>query len=64
MGHDGRAVAGVTWPRRRPWEGRITCDGVEEHEVLKVGDLPPLPALGHVGRFEQLPRGSHGDAPE
>ena len=23
-------------------------DGVEEHEVLKVGDLPPLPLLGHV----------------
>jgi len=27
---------------------RPAGDGVEEHEVLKVGDLPPLPLLGHV----------------
>ena len=27
-------------------------DGVEEHEVLEVGDLPPLPLLRHVSRPE------------
>lgn len=43
--------------------GVLTRDGVEEHEVLEVGDLPPLPALGHVGRFEKLPRGGKGDPP-
>lgn len=41
----------------------FTRDGVEEHEVLEVGDLPPLPALGHVGGFEKLPWGGEGDAP-
>lgn len=41
--------------------GVLTRDGVEEHEVLEVGDLPPLPALGHVGRFEKLPWGGKGD---
>lgn len=41
----------------------LTCDGVEEHEVLEVGDLPPLPALGHVGRLEELPGCRHGDTP-
>lgn len=40
-----------------------TRNGVEEHEVLEVGDLPPLPALGHVGRFEKLPWGGEGDPP-
>lgn len=35
----------------------LTCDGVEKHEVLEVRDLPPLPALGHVGGLEQLSRG-------
>ena len=29
---------------------------VEEHQILKVGDLSPLPLLGHVGSPEQLPR--------
>lgn len=43
--------------------GILTCGSVEKHEVLEVGDLPPLPALGHVGRFEKLPRGGQGDAP-
>ncbi len=43
--------------------GILTCDGVEKHEVLKVGDLSPLPALGHVGGFEKLPRGGQRDAP-
>lgn len=43
--------------------GALTCDGVEKHEVLEVGDLPPLPALGHVGRFEKLPRGGKRDPP-
>lgn len=32
----------------------LTSDGVDEDEVFKVGDLPPLPALGHVGGFEKL----------
>ena len=31
-----------------------TCNSVEEHEVLKVGDLSPLPALRHVGRLKEL----------
>ncbi len=31
-------------------------DGVEEHEVLEVGDFSPLPLLGHVGCPEELPR--------
>ena len=30
------------------------ADHVEIHEVLEVGDLAPLPALGHVGRAEEL----------
>ena len=34
----------------------ITRDGVEKDEVFKVGDLSPLPALGHVRCFEQLLR--------
>lgn len=49
--------------RRVSCSGALTRDGVEEHEVLEVGDLPPLPALGHVGRFEKLPRGGQGDPP-
>lgn len=32
----------------------LTRDGVEEDEVLEVGYLPSLPALRHVGGFEQL----------
>lgn len=28
---------------------RQTCDRVEEHEVLKIRDLPALPLLSHVG---------------
>lgn len=39
--------------------GILTCDSVEKHEVLKVGNLSPLPALGHVGGFEKLSRGGH-----
>lgn len=35
----------------------FTCDGIEKHEVLEVRDLPPLPALGHVGRLKELSRG-------
>lgn len=42
----------------------FTCNGVEEHEVLKVGDLSPLPALRHVGRLEELTRGCQGNPPE
>ena len=33
-----------------------TGDGVEKHEILEVGYLSPLPALRHVGHFEQLLR--------
>ena len=33
-----------------------TCQGVDAHEVLKVGDLPPLPLPGDVGLGEQLRR--------
>ena len=44
--------------------GVRTCNSVEKCEVLKVGDLSPLPALGHVGGFEKLPRGGQGDASE
>lgn len=40
-----------------------TCNSVEEHEVLKVGDLSPLPALRHVGRLEELTRGGQGNPP-
>lgn len=32
--------------------GVLTRDGVEEDEVLKVGYLSALPALGHVGGLE------------
>lgn len=32
----------------------FTRYGVEEHEVLKVGDLSSLPALGHVGGLVEL----------
>lgn len=35
----------------------LTCNCVEKHEVLEVRDLPPLPALGHVGGLEELSRG-------
>lgn len=42
----------------------FTCDGVEEHEILKVGDLSPLPALSHVGGLEELTRGGQGNPPE
>lgn len=41
----------------------FTCNGVEEHEVLKVGDLSSLPALRHVGRLEQLTRGGQRNPP-
>lgn len=44
-------------------EGVLTRDGVEENEVLKVGDFPTLPTLGHVGRFEQLLWCRQGDSP-
>lgn len=43
--------------------GGLTRDGVEEDEVLKVGYLPSLPALSHVGCFEQLLRCGERDAP-
>ena len=42
----------------------FTCNSVEEHEVLKVGDLSPLPALSHVRRLEELTRGCQGNPPE
>lgn len=42
----------------------FTCNSVEEHEVLKVGDLSPLPALSHVGRLEELTRSGQGNPPE
>lgn len=41
----------------------FTCNGVEEHEVLKIGDLSPLPALRHVGGLEELTRGGQGNPP-
>lgn len=41
----------------------FTCNSVEEHEVLKVGDLSPLPALCHVGGLEELTRGGQGNPP-
>ncbi len=41
----------------------FTCNSVEEHEVLKVGDLSPLPALRHVGRLEELTRCRQGNPP-
>lgn len=41
----------------------LTRDGVEEDEVLEVGYLPSLPALSHVGGFEQLLRCGKRDAP-
>lgn len=34
------------------FDGILTRDGVEKDEVLKVGNLTTLPALGHVGCFE------------
>lgn len=34
----------------------LTCNGIEKHEVLEIRDLPPLPALGHVGGLEELSR--------
>jgi hypothetical protein len=40
----------------------LTCDCIQEHEVLEVGDLTTLPLLGHVGVPHQLPRGHHGGA--
>lgn len=43
--------------------GILTRDGVEEDEVLEVGDLPSLPALSHVGRFEKLLGCGKRDAP-
>lgn len=42
----------------------FTCDGVKEHEVLKVGDFSPLPSLRHVGRLEELTRRRQGDTSE
>lgn len=36
----------------------LTCNSVEEHEVLEVRDFSPLPALRHVRRLEQLTRSS------
>lgn len=41
----------------------LTRDGVEEDEVLEVGYLPSLPALSHVGGFEQLLWCGQRDAP-
>lgn len=41
----------------------LTCDGVQEHQVLEVGDLPPLPALRHVGGLVQLPGRGQRDPP-
>lgn len=32
----------------------FTRDGVEEHEVFKVGDLSSLPTLGHARCLVQL----------
>lgn len=32
----------------------LTSDGVDKDEVFKVSYLSPLPALGHVRRFEKL----------
>ncbi len=42
---------------------RQTCDRVEEHEVLKIRDLPALPLLSHVGWTHQLPRWHHRSSP-
>ena len=36
-----------------------TCDGVEEHEILKIGNLTALPFLRHVGGAHELPRRHH-----
>ena len=46
-------------------EGRgcLTCYGVKEHQVLEVGDLPPLPALRHVGGLVQLSGRGQRDPP-
>lgn len=41
----------------------LTCNSVEEHEVLKVGDLSPLPALRHVGGLEELTWGGQWNPP-
>lgn len=51
-------------PEREKIKETFTCNGVEEHEVLKVGDLSPLPALSHVGRLEELTRGGQGNPPD
>ena len=50
-------------PQQSRASGVFTRGRVEEREVLEVGDLSPLPALGHVGGFEKLPRRGQGDAP-
>lgn len=42
---------------------QLTSDGVEEHEVLEVGDLSPLPLLRHVGVAHQLASRHHGGPP-
>lgn len=39
----------------------FTRDGVKEYEILKVGDLPSLPALGHVRGLIQLFRAGQRD---
>lgn len=65
-----QVIVGPTWrEKRKKWNRRClrgqdwdlihvvdvpTSDGVDEDEVFKVGYLPPLPALGHVGGFEKL----------
>lgn len=41
----------------------LTCNGVEKHEVLEVGDLPSLPALGHIGGLEELSRRGQRNSP-
>lgn len=41
---------------RHRGRSRLTCYRVEKHQVLEVGDLPSLPALGHVGGLIELSR--------
>lgn len=50
------------WYRARERRGGVsflTCDCVEEHEILKVGDFSTLPFLCHVGGSHQLARRHH-----
>lgn len=41
----------------------LTCNGIEKHQVLKVGDLPSLPALSHIRGLEELTRGGQRNPP-